>query len=157
MRGWTVFFIVALVASGLTAFALTWGVGLLVRFFGEPIAGGSGLMHDLQSWLAHAHAGLLETDAKYPFMAYGTDWLAFAHIVLGILFVGLLLDPVRNRWLATFGLICCALVIPLALICGPIRGIPWGWRMIDCSFGVFGAIPLWIVRRAIGELRIANC
>jgi hypothetical protein len=33
-------------------------------------------------------------------------------------------------------------VIPLALICGSIRGIPFYWRLIDGSFGVIGLIPL---------------
>ena len=30
-------------------------------------------------------------------------------------------------------MIACFALIPLALICGPIRGIPWFWRVIDCS------------------------
>lgn len=46
-------------------------------------------------------------------------------------------------------MIACLLVIPLALICGPIRGIPWFWRIVDCSFGVFGLIPLIVARRMI--------
>jgi len=54
---------------------------------------------------------------------------------------------VRNRWLFDFGLIACALVIPYALIFGGLRGIPMYWRLIDCSFGVFGAVPLWLCRR----------
>ena len=33
-------------------------------------------------------------------------------------------------------------MIPLALICGPIRGIPFYWRLIDCAFGEIGIIPL---------------
>jgi hypothetical protein len=28
------------------------------------------------------------------------------------------------------------------MICGPLRGIPFYWRLIDCSFGILGAIPL---------------
>jgi hypothetical protein len=48
-------------------------------------------------------------------------------------------------------MIACAGVIPLALIAGAVRGIPWGWRMIDCSFGVFGVLPLlrcrWLIRQ----------
>jgi hypothetical protein len=54
-------------------------------------------------------------------------------------------------------MIACVLVIPLAMICGPIRGIPLYWRLIDCSFGVVGIIPLWFCRRYILELdRIKN-
>jgi hypothetical protein len=40
------------------------------------------------------------------------------------LFIGPYLDPVRNKWVVTFGLIACAGVIPLALIADHIRGIP---------------------------------
>jgi hypothetical protein len=46
-------------------------------------------------------------------------------------------------------MIACLMVIPLALICGSLRGIPIWWRVIDCSFGVVGIIPLAIVRRLI--------
>ena len=45
------------------------------------------------------------------------------------------------------------LVVPLALICGPIRGIPFYWRLIDCSFGVLGIVPLWIALRCGRKLR----
>ena len=33
-----------------------------------------------------------------------------------------------------------------ALIMGGVRGIPLWWRAIDCAFGVFGAVPLWLCR-----------
>jgi hypothetical protein len=45
-------------------------------------------------------------------------------------------------------------VIPLALIAGHVRQIPVGWRLIDCSFGVFGAIPLLLCVRAINQLEL---
>ena len=51
-------------------------------------------------------------------------------------------------------MIACILVIPWALIFGPVRGIPFFWRLIDCSFGVVGIIPLFLAwrytRRIIG-------
>ena len=86
------------------------------------------------------------------FMAYGTDWLAFAHVIIAVAFIGPWRDPVRNRWVVTFGLIACAAVIPMALVFGPLRGIPVYWLLIDCSFGVIGFIPLWLVRSYTGEL-----
>jgi hypothetical protein len=49
-------------------------------------------------------------------------------------------------------MIACAGIIPLALICGPVRGIPFWWSVIDMSFGVFGVIPLHVVRRKIKRL-----
>jgi hypothetical protein len=42
------------------------------------------------------------------------------------------------------------------LIAGPIRDIPFGWRLIDCSFGIFGIVPLWFCRREIKRLEAAT-
>ncbi|GCD34410.1 hypothetical protein OEIGOIKO_02140 [Streptomyces chrestomyceticus JCM 4735] len=64
-------------------------------------------------------------------------------------FYGPFRDPVRNIWVVDFGIIACAGIIPLALVCGPIRGIPFYWQLLDMSFGVFGVIPLLVVRRMI--------
>ena len=78
--------------------------------------------------------------------------MAFGHFVIAIAFIGALRDPVRNRWLFDFGLIACVLVIPFALVFGAMRGIPFWWRLIDCSFGVFGFVPLWFCRKWLHEL-----
>lgn len=51
--------------------------------------------------------------------------------------------PFDDRGVLYIGLVACAGVILVALICGPIRGIPFFWTLIDCSFGVLGAIPLF--------------
>ena len=84
------------------------------------------------------------------------DWLAFGHIVIAVSFLGAWRDPVGNRWLFAFGLIACVLVIPWALVFGALRGIPWWWRLIDCSFGVGGFIPLWLCRRWVSELQTSR-
>ena len=79
-----------------------------------------------------------------------------------IIYVGLLSglgplrDPVRNIWVIEFGMIACLMVIPFALIMGPIRGIPPYWRLIDCSFGVVGIVPLFICWKAIKKLEGLN-
>ena len=39
-----------------------------------------------------------------------------------------------------------------ALIAGSVRQIPMGWRLIDCSFGVFGVLPLCYALRLTKEL-----
>ena len=93
------------------------------------------------------------TYRQYPFVAYGTDWLAFGHIVIAIFFIGPLIDPVRNIWVIQAGLIACVAVLPLALICGPIREIPFYWRLIDSSFGVVGFIVLSAALRLVKNLR----
>jgi hypothetical protein len=140
IRLWLSLFSVCLILSGLTAFPLEQETAWLASFLETyPI-----LPDSLTLWVARVHAALLDTDLHYPFLAYGTDWLGFAHLVLAIAFLGPLRDPVRNKWVLQFGVIACIAVIPLALIAGPIRGIPLPWRLIDCSFGIFGAIPLLI-------------
>jgi hypothetical protein len=146
-----VFFIVALMLSGITAFPLVWEAGVLDRLLGTGSQVAS-VFPDLSQWITRVHRGLVETDAQYPFILYGTDWLAFAHIVIAIAFWGPLKDPVKNIWVIEFGMIACGLVIPLALICGPLRGIPPFWRLIDCSFGVLGIIPLWLARKDVDRL-----
>jgi len=74
---------------------------------------------------------------------YGYDWLAFAHIVLAILFWGAARDPLRNKWIVECGLIMCALIPLLALICIPYREIPWWWFFMDFAFAPAAALPLW--------------
>lgn len=139
-----------LVISGVTAFPLEtelrWVANLINA---DARLGTSGFA----AWIVRVRDGLIDTNAKYPFLAYGTDWLAFAHLVIAVAFVGPLRDPVRNVWVVQFGMVACAMVIPLALIAGAVRGIPIGWRMIDCSFGLFGIIPLWICYREIRRLK----
>ncbi|MFI5826645.1 hypothetical protein ACIA6C_05195 [Streptomyces sp. NPDC051578] len=139
IRAWLVLFIICLTLSGLTAFPLV----------SELHWANSVLSHE---WLRRVGDGLDQADAQYPFLLYGTDWLAFAHLVIAVFFYGVHRDPVRNVWIVEAGMIACAGVIPLALICGPVRGIPFGWSVIDMSFGVFGIIPLLALRRLIKRL-----
>ena len=142
-----VVFVAFLVASGVTAMPVEWELNLLASMLGLPPQADPQDYTGLQHWIAQVRQGVIETGARYPFIAYGFDWLAFAHIVLGILFLGVLKDPVRNLWVITFGMIACVLVIPWALLVGPFRGIPTYWSLIDCSFGVLGILPLALARR----------
>lgn len=134
-------FVVGLVLSGLTAFPLETELNVVAGLL-PPREQCS-----LSAWIHTVRDAVADTSARYPFLSYGTDWLAFAHLVIAIAFLGPLRDPVRNIWVIQFGLIACVAVIPLALIAGPIRGTPLGWRIIDCSFGVFGLVPLWFAYR----------
>ncbi len=145
-------FILGLLFSGLTAIPLRWEVGMLAKITGALENERQGQTPVVGVWLGEVHRGLQETEAKFPFLFYATDWLAFGHFVIAIAFVGALRDPVRNRWLFDFGLIACVLVIPCALAFGALRGVPLWWRLIDCSFGVFGFIPVWFRRKWAREL-----
>ncbi|MGW0186670.1 hypothetical protein ACWDV7_13050 [Streptomyces sp. NPDC003362] len=150
IRAWLVLFVVCLVLSGATAFPLVhelrWAESVLRALSAPEYA--PGLTH----WIERVRDGLDAVDARYPFVLYGTDWLAFAHLVIAVAFYGPYRDPVRNIWVVEFGMIACAGIVPLALICGPIRGIPFWWTVIDMSFGVFGVIPLYVVRGKIKRL-----
>ncbi|MXG25472.1 hypothetical protein [Streptomyces sp. YIM 132580] len=149
-----VFFIVSLVLSGLTAFPLVtelrWAEELL-KASASPVPEH---LPGLMEWITLVREGVDTIDRDQPFMLYGTDWLAFAHLVIAVAFYGPYRDPVRNIWVIEFGMIACAGIIPLALVCGPIRGIPFWWSVIDMSFGVFGVVPLLIVRRMIKRLEL---
>jgi hypothetical protein len=150
IRVWLAFFVVCLVLSGATAFPLVHEL----RWTEELLRGLSVQDHlpGVMDWIERVRAGLDTADADYPFLLYGTDWLAFAHLVIAVFFYGVHRDPVRNIWIVEAGMIACAGIVPLALICGPIREIPFWWTVIDMSFGVFGAIPLYAVRRKIKRL-----
>ncbi|MGD0615182.1 MAG: hypothetical protein ABSA69_07050 [Verrucomicrobiota bacterium] len=147
-------FIVGLVLGGVTAIPLDSEVAWLVDVTGADSATfPPGTPKPAWAlWLARINSALQETAARRSFLFYGTDWLAFGHFAIAVAFFGAVRDPLRNRWLFDFGLIACALVVPYALIFGAIRGIPLWWRLIDCSFGVVGFVPLWFCRAWSQEL-----
>lgn len=142
--------IIGLVLSGITAFPLRVELAFASDVLHDSPA--VGWFPDAVAWVDRVADALADVDTRYPFIAYGTDWLAFAHLVLAVVFVGPLIDPVRNIWVTQFGVIACVGIIPLALIAGGIRGIPLGWQLIDMSFGVIGAIPLIIAWRLTRQL-----
>jgi hypothetical protein len=130
-------FMIGLTLSGITAFPLETELAL-----GNELLREFNIEGPMSRWLEVVYNGVKKTNFDYPFIAYGTDWLAFAHIILAILFIGPYRDPIRNIWVIHFGLIACAAVFPLAFIAGEIRNIPLMWRLIDCSFGVVGGAIL---------------
>jgi hypothetical protein len=145
IRNWTLFFIVFLVLSGITAFALESELAWLNDYFSK-------YNNSFSFWIHKVYESLRNTNAKYPFLAYGYDWLAFAHLVIAVAFIGVLQDPVRNKWVVQFGRIACVMIFPLAFIAGMVRGIPLYWRLIDCSFGMIGLIPLTVCYGKIEKL-----
>lgn len=144
IRNWLRFFILSLFISGITAIPVEQELTYIVAHF--PFEG------SIKGWLEQVLIGVKNTSANYPFLFYGYDWLAFAHIVLAILFIGPFKDPVKNKWVIQFGVIACILIIPFALIMGAVRDMPFWWRLIDCSFGVIGLIPLVICLKNIRKL-----
>ena len=143
-------FIFGLVISGVTAFPLLPEVEALCRLAGVD-APDSPVPAAIRGWLATVREGLRATGSHYPFLFYGTDWLAFGHLVIAGFFVPPMRDPVRHAANLQVGLWACAGVFVLAATCGPWRGIPWWWRCVDASFGLIGAVPLLYVRRLVGR------
>lgn len=73
-------FIVGLVLSGATAIPLKSELDALAR-----LTKAERVISDFGS------AG-----GAYPFLFYGTDWLAFGHFTIALGFIGALRDPVRS-------------------------------------------------------------
>ncbi len=144
-----IFFIIALILSGITAFPVETELAWLLN---HP----SLIPSFAQEWLQNVYNAMVETNSKYPMLAYGFDWLAFAHIVIAMAFIGPLKDPVKNKWIIDWAILACIAIIPLAFIAGPIRQIPMFHILIDCSFGVIGLIPLLICRNMIKQLEKKN-
>lgn len=143
VRRLIVFFIICLVLSGVTAFPIE----TELRIVNSNI---SSFPEHFQYWINSVYWAVKNTNDNYPYLSYGTDWLAFAHIVIATAFIGPLKDPLKNIWVIQFGMIACIMVFPLAFIAGSIRGIPFYWQLIDCSFGVFGfALLYWCYRNIL--------
>ena len=141
-----IFFMIALILSGITAFPLETELHWLLKYRAV-------MPEQLGIFINTVYEALHDTNLRYPMLAYGYDWLAFAHIVIAMFFIGPLKDPVKNIWVIEWGMLACVAVIPLAFIAGPVRGIPFYWKCIDCSFGVLGIIPLYIVWKWIKQLK----
>jgi hypothetical protein len=135
-------FLAGLIFSGLTAFPLLAEIRILARSLGISDPARYHELTGLPHWIAFVQFGLEETYARFPFFGYGTDWLAFGHLASAAFFVRPFCKPLDSDWVLKTGLCICAAVIPTALFAGHIRGIPFTWRLVDCSFGVFGSIPL---------------
>jgi hypothetical protein len=137
IRSLIILFIVALVLSGVTAFPIESELAIANAHI-------SSFPGYLQDWISSVYLAVKSTNEHFPYLGYGTDWLAFAHIVIAVAFIGPLRDPVKNIWVIQFGMISCIMIFPLAFIAGPIRGIPFYWQLIDCSFGVLGFALLYL-------------
>jgi hypothetical protein len=135
-------FIVGLVFSGISALPLQCELSILDRWSGSGQTAPNFVPARIGAFISFVHSGIDKTYAQFPFLGYATDWLGFGHFVIAAFFVLPFVDPIKYRAVLYVGLIACAGVIVLALIAGPIRGIPFFWTLIDCSFGTFGAIPL---------------
>ena len=140
------FFIIMLALSGITAFPVYTELKWMKE---QGLINTNSLMGQ---WLNKVWNGVNETNSNNSFLFYGYDWLAFAHLVIAMAFIGPLRNPVKNIWIIEWAMLACVSIIPLAFICGSIRDIPWFHILIDCSFGIIGLIPLFITWKWIRQL-----
>lgn len=154
-RIWLVLFSTALIASGLSAILVRQGLQWLSPFY---IQGSilNRLWPSMAAWLSLVHGAVEETYDKYPFLAYGYDWLAFGHFIIAIPFLMALRDPLHQSWVISYGFYACLAVLPFALLFGALRGIPLFWQGVDIMFGVGGLIVLLILRRQMKALKEAD-
>lgn len=82
MRWLVGLFIFGLFVSGLTAIPLLQETSWLTNLAGTNDTSTAG------EWLMRVHIALSQTQSQYPFLFYGTDWLAFGHFVIAIAFIG---------------------------------------------------------------------
>lgn len=137
-----IIFIVLLLLSGITAFPLKTE---MVYLYGHR----DNFPGTLRGWITEVYLAIEQTP---DLVLYGTDWLAFAHIIIALFFIPVYHDPVRYKANLLVAMTACVAVFLLAFICGPIRNIPFFHQLIDCSFGLFGFIPLFFVYKRIKQL-----
>jgi len=116
IKRWIILFMVFLVLSGITAFPIETELKWLVNH-------NSVFPDFVREWLAKIYIAVHQTNQNYPQLAYGTDWLAFSHIVIAVAFIGPFIDPVKNVSVLIFGMIACAIYFPLAFFLGFIRSL----------------------------------
>src|SRR4051812_26112591 len=108
IRRMIILFVILLVLSGITAFPvhtqLAWAMRMHLIDPGTALGG----------WLYKVWLAVDDVALRYPFMFYGYDWMAFAHIVIGMAFIGPYRDPVRNKWVIDWAMLACVGVFPLA-------------------------------------------
>ena len=146
-----VLFIIGLALSGLSAILMEPTVKFVEGIAGDGSRIGAA-SPELAAWITDVYHGVRNTGREYPFLFYGTDWLAFGHLAIAVIFLAPLRRPARNLPIIHAGMIACLLVIPWALFFGPIRDVPFFWQLIDCSFGVAGLIALLFARRYTRKL-----
>ncbi len=133
------FYVIALVISGATAMVVPEGLHWLVRIVPKSWT-------TIYNWLDKVLAHIVYSP---KFLLYGFDWLAFAHYVIAMSFYGVWKDAVRNKWVIEWAMLASIAIFPMAFMMGYLRGIPFWWQLIDCSFGVVSLIPLIMMHRRI--------
>jgi len=137
-----VIFMSLLILSGITAFPLRTEMDFLMMHKNR-------FPSSLANWIETIYNAIQQTP---DVVLYGTDWLAFAHVIIALFFIPVYINPIRYKANLIVAMVACGAVFILAFVCGPIRGIPFFHQLIDCAFGFIGFFPLWFVYKKINQL-----
>ena len=110
----------------------------------------------LADWIGVLNISVTDTYQKYPAMAYCMDWLAFAHVFIGLSVLGVIKNPVQNVWIIKTVIVTCLLMVPFAFLSGYLRGIPFSWCMVDSTFALLVLIPLTLALRSIKKFKCSQ-
>ncbi len=146
IRTAVVFIIIGLLLNGISAIPLQAELKILLS---NPDA----LPPFLRNWWTYVNSGINDTAKNYPFMRYGFDWLAFAHLMIAIAFIGPLKDPVKNQWVVQWGIITAAFSLVMALCWERLRDIPFWWSLVDAFIAVVALIILLLCNGWIKQLK----
>ena len=138
--------IVGLLLNGISSLPLRTELDILLRYPDR-------LPPFLLEWWTYVRQGVYETSEKYNFMRYGFDWLAFAHLIIAIAFIGPLRDPIKNQWVIQWGMIVAALSILMAFGWERMRDIPIWWSFVDAGISYIAFTVLWLCNKWIGKLK----
>ncbi|HYV92061.1 MAG TPA: hypothetical protein VE978_09775 [Chitinophagales bacterium] len=139
--------IIGLLLNGMSSLPLRTELDILLRYPNR-------LPQFLLDWWTYVQQGVVETSEKYNFMRYGFDWLAFAHLMIAIAFIGPLRDPVKNQWVIKWGMIVAAMSILMAFGWERMRNIPVWWSIIDAGISYVAFVVLWLCNRWIEKLKV---
>ena len=84
IRIWLGLFVAGLLIAGITAFPLEWEASMVSRWLHGSGAWAGTAFPALRAWLDEAARGFAVSHRLYPWLAYGTDWLAFGHITIAV-------------------------------------------------------------------------
>jgi hypothetical protein len=135
-------FVLILMLSGITAFPIQTEISFMITHLDSfPVF--------FHGWIKQLNENIAATPSV---MLYGTDWLAFAHIIISLFFIPVYIDPIKYKANLYVAMSACFFIFPLAFICGPIRNIPFFHQLIDCSFGVIGLTYLYFILKRVNKL-----
>ncbi len=141
--------IIGLLLNGISAVPLRTELNILLS---NP----DSLPKFLRDWWQYVDQGLNETSDKYNFMRYGFDWLAFAHLLIAIAFIGPLRDPIKNQWVVQWGMIASGLSVVVALVWERMRAVPFWWSLIDAGIALIAYLILWQCNKWINQLKTSK-